>query len=57
MLAKQAALTEGDADPRKPVDAYAAILAERTTASLAPSSAGSSASPAMRREASTCSGL
>ncbi|MGB8931819.1 MAG: tetratricopeptide repeat protein [Anaeromyxobacteraceae bacterium] len=29
MLAKLAQLTEADADPRKPVDAYAAILAER----------------------------
>lgn len=29
MLAKQAQLIEGDADPRKPIDAYAAILAER----------------------------
>jgi tetratricopeptide (TPR) repeat protein len=29
MLAKQAQLIEGDPDPRKPIDAYAAILAER----------------------------
>ncbi len=29
MLAKQAQLLEGDADPRKAIDAYAAILAER----------------------------
>ena len=29
MLAKQAQLTEADPDPRKPIDAYAAILAER----------------------------
>jgi tetratricopeptide (TPR) repeat protein len=29
MLAKQAALTEADADPKKAIDAYAAILAER----------------------------